>query len=74
MTTRMSNERVAQVVMRAVYRVAELAKLTNVTWHVMKRVLHGKGVLPSKVGRTVLIPASEILEKIPFLWESSPTS
>jgi hypothetical protein len=56
--------------LRALYKIAELAALTKVSRHLMERLLHGRGVLPLRLGRTVLIPSSEIQEKIPLLWKS----
>ena len=67
---RPSDRRAAGVELRGLYKIAELAAFTKVSRHVMERLLHGRGVLPLKVGRTVLIPSSEIEEKIPVLWKS----
>jgi len=74
MTPRKSDERFAQVEMRASNRGAQLAKTTKVTRHVAERLLHGEGTLLSKLGRGVLVPVSKIRENIPFLREGIPTS
>jgi len=60
MTPRKSDERFAQVEMRASCRGAELAKATTATRHVAEQLLHGDGTLLSKLGRAVLVQVSKV--------------
>jgi hypothetical protein len=56
--------------LQAVYRVRELAEFANTSRYLMARLLREAGVLGVRVGSTVVIPVSEVKEKIPLLWES----
>jgi hypothetical protein len=55
---------------QAVYSVAALARVANVTPHLLRRVLRANDVVFVRAGRSVLVPLSEIESKIPPLWES----
>jgi hypothetical protein len=54
----------------AVYSVATLARLGNVTRHRLRRLLESNGVILIRGGRAVFVSLSEIQRKIPPLWES----
>ena len=56
--------------LQAVYSVAALARVANVTPHLLRRVLRANGVELVRAGRSLLVPLSEIESKIPPLWES----
>ena len=65
---RMSKQAVLEV--KALYSVAELARGANVGADRLRRVLRASGVTLLRGGRVLLVPLSEIREKIPALWES----
>jgi hypothetical protein len=52
---------------RAVYTVAELAGLGNVTTPRMRRMLRASGVVMMQAGRQLYVPFDELREKIPRL-------
>jgi len=54
----------------AFYGICQLARIANVTRHLMWRLLGLADVRVVKVGRLVLVPLSEIREKVPPLWDS----
>ena len=60
----------APLEVQAVYSVAALARVANVTPHLLRRVLRANGVELVRAGRSLLVPLSEIESKIPPLWES----
>jgi hypothetical protein len=53
-----------------VYSIARLAKLGGVSRFLLRRLLKASGVTFVRSGRTVLVPLSEIEEKLPTLWNS----
>ena len=55
---------------QAMYSVAALARVANVTPSLLRRVLRANGVELVRAGRAALVPLSEIEIKIPPLWES----
>jgi hypothetical protein len=57
-------------VARAVYSIAELASIGNVSRQSLGRLLDACGIEFVYAGRTALVPLSEIRRKIPPLWES----
>jgi hypothetical protein len=57
-------------VVRAVYSIAELASIGNVSRQSLGRLLEACGIEFVYAGRTALVPLSEIERKIPPLWES----
>jgi hypothetical protein len=64
----------AQLELRALYRIGELAKLARVTRHVMVRLLVAHRVQFLRIGRAFLVPVSEIEEKLPPFWRSLRTA
>ena len=62
--------RMAQLELRALYRIGELAELTRVSKHVLWRLLEQRGVQRIRIGRWPYVPLSEIHEKVPLLWKS----
>lgn len=54
----------------AVYRLCELGAVANVSRHMMRRPLRQHDVQVERVGRTVLVPLSEIEEKVSRFWHS----
>ena len=74
MTARKSDERFAQVEMRASCRGAELAKTTTSTRQVAEQLLQGDGTLLSKLGRAVPVQVSKIRENTPLLGEATVTA
>jgi hypothetical protein len=52
---------------RAVYTVAELARLGNVPTPRMRRMLRASGVVMMQAGRQLFVPFDELREKIPGL-------
>jgi hypothetical protein len=56
--------------LRAVYTVRELARAVGVTPHLMRSILRASGVELLQPTRLVLVPLSEIQEKLPQLWKS----
>lgn len=57
-------------VAKAVYSIAELASIGNVTRQSLGRLLRACGIEFVHAGRTALVPLSEIRKRIPPLWES----
>ena len=55
---------------QALYSIAAIARVANVTPSLLRRVLRANGVELVRAGRAVLVPLSEIETKIPPLWES----
>ena len=56
--------------LRVVYTVRELALAVGVTPHLMRSILRASGVEVLRPRRMVLVPLSEIQEKLPGLWKS----
>ena len=59
-----------EVKLPAFCTVRTLAQLTNVSAHMSRMLLRECGVRRMSAGRRVLIPMTEIEEKIPLLFES----
>jgi hypothetical protein len=56
--------------LRAIYTVAELARSVGVSPYLMRRLLRAKGVELLQPRRWLLVPLSEIQEKLPQMWKS----
>ena len=59
--------------LQAFYRLSELAEVARTTRYLMELLLRQAGVRSVRAGRSIVIPVSEIKEKIPLLWESLHT-
>jgi hypothetical protein len=66
----MPDERGHPLEVRAVYSLPELARVANITADRMRRLLRASGVQMLRSGRNLLVPLSEIEQKIPPLWQS----
>jgi hypothetical protein len=55
---------------RALYTIAALARVANVTRYRLRRLLRANGVRLVRTGRALFVPLSEIEKRIPPLWES----
>ena len=62
--------RQSELNLQSFYGVCALAEVANVSRYVMNRLLRLAGVRFQRIGRSVLVPVSEIEEKIPLLWNS----
>jgi hypothetical protein len=60
----------ANLEVRALYSITLLARLANVTRQLLRRLHQSSGVQLVHIGRTALVPMSEIEKRIPLLWES----
>ena len=67
---RRSDSRPAGLRVQAVYSIAALARIANVTTDLLRRLLRSNGVVFLQSGRGLLVPLSEIQRAIPPLWES----
>lgn len=67
---RVRNSAPGALEVQAIYSVATLARIANVTRHLMNRVLRANHIEMRRVGRALFVPLSEIRERIPWLWES----
>ena len=56
--------------LRALYSISELASVAGVHRHVMRRLVLGSGVRFVSTGRKLLVPLSEIQDRLPDLWQS----
>jgi hypothetical protein len=54
---------------KAIYRIGDLAKATNIPWRRLKRMLENVDVKFMRVGRLWLVPLSEIERKAGPLWD-----
>jgi hypothetical protein len=55
---------------QAFYTIAELARLAGMTRQTMGRLLLANGLAMQRVGRTAIVPMSEVERKLPLVWES----
>ena len=55
---------------RAVYSVAELARVANVSVYVMRQLLENVGVTLLRAGSHDMVPLCDIEARIPPLWQS----
>jgi hypothetical protein len=60
----------AEVALQSFYGVSALAQVANESRYVMNKLLRLVHVRFQSVGRSVLVPLSEIEEKVPLLWNS----
>jgi hypothetical protein len=60
----------APLELRALYSVAMLARIANISRQMLHRLLRSSRVSLVRVGRSVSVPLSEIRWKIPALWTS----
>ena len=59
-----------EVTLPAFFTVRELAKLGNVTYHVMKTLLRQAGVQRIRVGHRQLVAMSELKRTLPVVFKS----
>ena len=62
--------RVKPLPIQALYYVSQLARATGVTHRRIQRLLSTEGVRVYQLGRDVIVPLTELEEKVPHLWES----
>jgi hypothetical protein len=55
---------------RALYSVPALARIAKVSADMLRRVLRAANVELLRSGRVILVPLSEIRDKVPSLWKS----
>jgi hypothetical protein len=55
---------------RALYSIAALAQIANVSRDMLRRLLRSNGVTFLHAGRVLLVPLSEIRNKVPPLWKT----
>ena len=55
---------------QALYSVGALARASNVSAHLLTRILRARGVELIQAGRSIFVPLAEIEAKIPLLWKS----
>lgn len=67
---RARNSPVGTLEVQAFYSIARLARIANVTRHMMSRVLRANGITMMRAGRALFVPLSEIRERIPAFWDS----
>jgi hypothetical protein len=56
--------------LQALYSIAILARMGNISVERLRRVLRSAGVVLIRGGRALFVPLSEVQRKIPPLWES----
>ena len=56
--------------LKAVYTALELARSLGISRYRLTRLLEAQDVLVYRIGRTVLVPVSEVRAKLQPLWES----
>ena len=61
---------VAQLPLKVTYTVAALARAIGIGRVRMARLLRSQQVVTYLAGSTMIVPRSEIEEKLPALWES----
>jgi hypothetical protein len=59
---------------QALYTVGQLARAMGATHRRMQRLLKIEDVVVYRVGRFLLVPLTELEEKVPPLWESIKAS
>jgi hypothetical protein len=59
---------------QAIYSIPALARIANVSWHLMARLLRANGVRFIHSGRSLLVPLQEVRDKIPPLWDALRTT
>ena len=69
MRPRSDNQR-ASLEVQALYSIAALARIGNVSTPLLLRVLRANGVTFVRARRALFVPLTEIQRKIPPLWES----
>jgi hypothetical protein len=62
--------RIESLPVQALYSVAQLARAMGVTHRRLQRLLKIEEVQVFRVGRFLLVPLTELEEKVPPLWES----
>ncbi len=55
---------------QALYRVGDLARVIGVSHRRLQKLLDLEAVRVYRIGRFLLVPLSELEEKMPALWES----
>jgi hypothetical protein len=61
---------VSALEVKALYSVPALAHAAGVTRYLMLRLLRANHVTFVRVGRSLLVPLSEVEARIPILWQS----
>ncbi len=62
--------RVKPLPMKVLYTVTELADSLGVSRHMVRRLVRSEGIVVYQVGRTTLVPLSEIQEKLEPVWHA----
>ncbi len=55
---------------RALYHVTHLARAAGVTYRTLFSLLKSEGARVYRAGRSVLVPLTEVEDKLPEVWES----
>ena len=55
---------------QALYRVSDLARASGVPHRRLQRLLKAEDVQVFRVGRLLLVPLTELEDKVPSVWES----
>jgi hypothetical protein len=55
---------------QGLYPVGHLAPVVGITHRHLQRLLKNEGVQVYRVGRFLLVPLTELEEKVPVLWDS----
>lgn len=64
------DSRAVSLEVRAFYSIPALARMANVSTHMLRRVLRANGVQFLRAQRALYVPLIEIQRKIPPLWAS----
>ena len=67
---RKMDEPTGEFTLPAFYTISVLARLGNVSEYLIRRLIHKSGVQRVRAGRTILIPVTEIEQKMPLLFKS----
>jgi hypothetical protein len=62
--------RIKPLPLQAFYRVGDLARASGVPHRQFQRLLKSEDVRVYRVGRLLLVPLTELEDKVPLLWES----
>jgi hypothetical protein len=71
MRPRKRRPRVAALPIQALYPLSHLAVAMGVSHRRLQRLLKAEDVKVYRAGRLMLVPLSELEEKVPALWESA---
>jgi hypothetical protein len=68
--SRSMQRRIEALPIQALYSVDQLARAMGVPHRRLQRLLKIEGVEVFRVGRFLLVPLTELEEKVPLLWEN----